>query len=86
MMSLITHLGGLCREGRLKDALHILLTTNNICVESSIYLHLLQVCIDKKALLSNPFSHQGQGTYICQKHIFTICDNQFINMYDKCGS
>ncbi|GLJ25317.1 hypothetical protein SUGI_0484630 [Cryptomeria japonica] len=44
------HIRGLCREGRLKDALHILFTANNTCVESSAYLHLLQACIDKKAL------------------------------------
>ncbi|GLJ44517.1 hypothetical protein SUGI_0934470, partial [Cryptomeria japonica] len=47
----------LCGEGRLKEAIDILLTTHNTAVESSTYLHLLNSCVSKKALAEGKQIH-----------------------------
>lgn len=44
-------LTALGKWGRLKEALHILLTTYNPPQDTSTYLQLLQTCIVKNALL-----------------------------------
>lgn len=52
----LDHLTILCKQGRLKEAL-IILTTPSSCVDSSGYLHLLQACIQKKALTEAKIVH-----------------------------
>ncbi|XP_057866832.2 pentatricopeptide repeat-containing protein At3g26782, mitochondrial-like [Cryptomeria japonica] len=76
----------LCGEGRLKEAIDILLTTHNTAVESSTYLHLLNSCVSKKALAEGKQIHShinGRGITFSTN---TFLQNAVINMYDKCGS
>ncbi|XP_059065244.1 pentatricopeptide repeat-containing protein At1g08070, chloroplastic [Cryptomeria japonica] len=84
--STLLNLRVLCREGRLKEALHILLTTRNHSVDSSTYLDLLQVCFAKNSLSEGKQIHShinGRGfTFASQ----TFLQNTLINMYAKCGS
>ncbi|XP_057847935.1 pentatricopeptide repeat-containing protein At3g26782, mitochondrial [Cryptomeria japonica] len=89
-MSSIGHfnlnLRALCKEGRLKDAMHILLTTQNPPVDTNTYLQLLQTCVTKKALLEGKQIHShinDRGFPIATR---TLLHNKAINMYDKCGS
>ncbi|XP_057833042.2 pentatricopeptide repeat-containing protein At1g11290, chloroplastic [Cryptomeria japonica] len=76
----------LCREGQLKEALHILLTTHNPPGESSTYLQLLQTCIVKNALSKGKNVH----SFIVHRRLAfatgTSFQNNLINMYVKCGS
>ncbi|XP_057842699.2 pentatricopeptide repeat-containing protein At2g13600 isoform X2 [Cryptomeria japonica] len=76
----------LCREGLLKEALHILLTLYNAPTNFSIYIQLLQTCISKKALLEGKQIH----SHINERNFeFATCkplQNTLIRMYDKCGS
>ncbi|XP_057815493.1 pentatricopeptide repeat-containing protein At2g13600-like [Cryptomeria japonica] len=87
-MSSITHLNlrKLSAEGRLKEAIHILLTTKNLPEDISTYLHLLQACIAKKALVEGKQVH----SYINNRGLVfaanTYLQNTLINMYGKCGS
>ncbi|XP_057815486.1 pentatricopeptide repeat-containing protein At1g08070, chloroplastic isoform X1 [Cryptomeria japonica] len=76
----------LCKEGCLKEALHILLTTQNLSVDYSTYIHLLQACIAKKALPEGKqiHSHINDGPFTFAAPTFLY--NTLINMYDKCGS
>ncbi|XP_059067384.1 pentatricopeptide repeat-containing protein At5g16860 [Cryptomeria japonica] len=89
-MSFVTNLNrnirGLCTEGRLKEALHILLTTHNTPIEISTYLHLLQACIAEKTLSAGKqiHSHINGWGFAFTPH--TLLPNKLINMYDKCGS
>ncbi|KAH9310480.1 hypothetical protein KI387_025515, partial [Taxus chinensis] len=89
-MSSISHLNlnlrALCKEGSLKEALHILLTTQNPSVDSSTYLQLLQTCIDKNALSEGKQIHShinGRGLIFATHNLL---QNKVISMYDKCGS
>ncbi|XP_057814057.1 pentatricopeptide repeat-containing protein At3g09040, mitochondrial-like [Cryptomeria japonica] len=79
-------LSALLREARLKEALHILLTTPNPAVNSSIYLQLLQNCISKKALSEGKQIHSyiAHGGFVFATD--TLFQNNVINMYVKCGS
>ncbi|XP_057815490.1 pentatricopeptide repeat-containing protein At2g13600 [Cryptomeria japonica] len=74
----------LCREACLKEALHIL-TTYNLPVKYSTYLHLLQANIDKKAISEGKqiYSHNGD---VCTFTPQTFLQNTLINMYAKCGN
>ncbi|XP_057843541.2 putative pentatricopeptide repeat-containing protein At3g23330 [Cryptomeria japonica] len=88
-MSSIDHLNqnlrAFCREGRLKEALHILLSTPNASVDCSTYLQLLQSCIAKKALSEGKqiHSHINDKGFIFSTN--TLLQNKLLNMYDKCG-
>ncbi|XP_057847995.1 pentatricopeptide repeat-containing protein At3g26782, mitochondrial [Cryptomeria japonica] len=89
-MSSIAHLNqnlrALCREGHLKEALHILRTTHNFSVDCNTYLHLLQTCIANKALSEGRQIHSHINE---REHKFatdTSLQNKLINFYDKCGS
>ncbi|XP_057813125.2 pentatricopeptide repeat-containing protein At2g13600 [Cryptomeria japonica] len=76
----------LSKEGRLKEALQILLTTHNPCVDSSIYLHLLQICIAKNALPEGKQIHSLINGSQFKPAKYAFLQNKLINMYDKCGS
>ncbi|KAH9293477.1 hypothetical protein KI387_041320 [Taxus chinensis] len=80
------NLRALCRNGGLKEAIHILLTAHNSSVDSSTYYDLLQACIDKKALNEGKqiHSHINDRDFTFATH--TFLQNKLINMYDKCGS
>eukprot|EP01018_Ginkgo_biloba_P037025 Gb_10985 [translate_table: standard] len=73
----------LCKQNRLKDALHILHVLERLS-DTSTYVCLLQVCIKKKALSEGKLIHahiNGIGfsgdTYL---------ENTLVNMYANCGS
>ncbi|XP_059067325.1 pentatricopeptide repeat-containing protein At2g13600-like isoform X2 [Cryptomeria japonica] len=89
-MSSITNLNqnlrALCAEGRLKDAINIVITTNNTPVQASTYIHLLQSCIDKKALSEGKkiSSHINDSGHAFATH--PLIQTKLINMFDKCGS
>ncbi|XP_059068267.1 pentatricopeptide repeat-containing protein At4g13650-like [Cryptomeria japonica] len=76
----------LCRDGQLKEALHILLTTHNPPEEFHPYLQLLQTCVLKNAL------SQGENVHAFIAHrrfafaTQTTFHNKLIYMYVKCGS
>lgn len=76
----------LCREGLLKEALHILLATHKPPVESSAYLQLLQTCIAKHVLSQGKQIHSliTNGGFAFATD--TFYHNNLINMYVKCGS
>ncbi|GLJ18928.1 hypothetical protein SUGI_0338530 [Cryptomeria japonica] len=46
----ITQFSALCKEGRIKEILIILLTKSDPPIKSISYFQLLQICIAKKAL------------------------------------
>ncbi|XP_057847768.2 pentatricopeptide repeat-containing protein At2g22070 isoform X1 [Cryptomeria japonica] len=84
--SLNLNLGVLCRDGRLKEAVDILLNTHNPPVDSNTYLQLLSTCIAENALsqgkkIHSFITHRG---FPFARH--TIFQNKLINMYLKCGS
>ncbi|XP_057848020.2 pentatricopeptide repeat-containing protein At2g03880, mitochondrial [Cryptomeria japonica] len=87
-MSAIANLNlrALCKEGRLKEVLHTLLSTPNSPLEPSTYFQLLQTCIDKNALSEGKqiLSHINNGGHPFATNI--SLQNKAINMYDKCGS
>ncbi|XP_057841718.2 pentatricopeptide repeat-containing protein At1g11290, chloroplastic-like [Cryptomeria japonica] len=80
------NLTALCREGQLKEALHILLTTCNPPEDSSTYLQLLQTCVLKNAL------SQGKNVHSFIAHrrfVFATrptFHNKLIYMYVNLGS
>ncbi|XP_059070470.1 pentatricopeptide repeat-containing protein At2g13600-like [Cryptomeria japonica] len=80
------NLTALCREGRLKEALHILLTTHKPPGDSNTYLQLLQICIAKNVLslgkqIHSLITHRG---FVFS--LRTTFPNKLIDMYVKCGS
>ncbi|XP_057862802.2 pentatricopeptide repeat-containing protein At2g13600 [Cryptomeria japonica] len=80
------NLTALCKQGRLNEALHILLTSHNPPAYSSIYLQLLQTCIVNNALSQGKQIH---SLITHRRFLFTTCaffQNNLINMYVKCGS
>ncbi|XP_059066074.1 pentatricopeptide repeat-containing protein At2g22070-like [Cryptomeria japonica] len=86
MANLNLNLTALCKGGRLKEALHILLTTHNPPVECCTYLQLLEACVSKKSLsegkqIHSHITHMGFGFATA-----TFFQNKLINMYVKCGS
>ncbi|KAH9297549.1 hypothetical protein KI387_029231 [Taxus chinensis] len=74
------------REGRLKEALHILLTTHSPPVNSNAYIHLLNTCIANNALSQGKQIH----SFITHRGFAfatnTFFQNKVINMYVKCGT
>ncbi|XP_059075119.1 pentatricopeptide repeat-containing protein At2g20540-like [Cryptomeria japonica] len=82
-----THLSitALCREGQLKEALHILLTTHNPPEDSFTYLQLLQTCILKNALSQGVRVHSFVAHRRFAFAARTTFHNKLINMYAKCG-
>eukprot|EP01018_Ginkgo_biloba_P000317 Gb_38242 [translate_table: standard] len=73
----------LCKQGRLKDALHVLHVTEE-SVDSSTYVCLLQSCTDKAALTEGKLAHahiNGRGLLPDR-----FLQNTLVNMYTKCGS
>eukprot|EP01018_Ginkgo_biloba_P007726 Gb_41233 [translate_table: standard] len=73
----------LCKQGRLKDALHVLHVMDQ-AVDSFTYVCLLQVCIQKKAL------SEGKLVHLHMNHRGFVPDrflrNTLVNMYAKSGS
>ncbi|XP_057841741.2 pentatricopeptide repeat-containing protein At3g24000, mitochondrial-like [Cryptomeria japonica] len=80
------NLSALCREGQLKEALHILLTRQNPPEESSAYLQLLETCILKNTLSQGKKVHSfiTHRRYVFATH--PRFHNRLIYMYVKCGS
>ncbi|XP_059067597.1 pentatricopeptide repeat-containing protein At4g30700 [Cryptomeria japonica] len=75
----------LCREGQLKEALHILLTTQKPNGDFT-HLLLLQTCIIKNTLSQRKNVH---SFIVPRRFAFTtrtMFQNKLINMYDRCGS
>ncbi|GLJ05083.1 hypothetical protein SUGI_0010620 [Cryptomeria japonica] len=78
----------LCKQGRLKEALHILhfMDQHNMCSYSSaLYVHLLQICIKKRIL------PQGKlvQAHIIQTGFQIPCNfvwNKIVTMYVQLGS
>ncbi|XP_057815488.2 pentatricopeptide repeat-containing protein At2g13600-like [Cryptomeria japonica] len=85
-MSSMAHLRALCTEGCLKEAVHILLNPHSSPVDSSTYLHLLQVCIAQRALAVGKQIHSHINDRGLTFATNTVLQNTLINMYDKCGS
>ncbi|XP_057848095.2 pentatricopeptide repeat-containing protein At3g09040, mitochondrial [Cryptomeria japonica] len=88
-MLAIAHLNikALCREGCLKEALHILLTTQNASpADINIYVQLLNTCIAKNALSEGRKIH----SHINERgHKFATnpsLQSKLIHMYDRCRS
>ncbi|XP_057817148.2 pentatricopeptide repeat-containing protein At3g12770-like [Cryptomeria japonica] len=83
-----THLNltALCREGQLKEALHILLTTHNPPEDYSTYLQLLQSCILKNALSQGKNVQSFIAHRRCAFAESTTFQNNLLKMYVKCGS
>ncbi|XP_059068332.1 pentatricopeptide repeat-containing protein DOT4, chloroplastic-like [Cryptomeria japonica] len=83
-----THLNlrALCREGQLKEALHILLTTYNPPEDYPTYLQLLQSCILKNSLSQGKNVH----SFIAHRRFAFTTSKTFphklIYMYAKCGT
>eukprot|EP01018_Ginkgo_biloba_P013233 Gb_05439 [translate_table: standard] len=73
----------LCKQGRLKEALHMLHAMNQL-VDTSTYVSLLQVCINKRALSEGKIvqTHMNESGFIPQKFL----GNTLVNMYTKCES
>ncbi|KAH9323329.1 hypothetical protein KI387_017968 [Taxus chinensis] len=82
----IVQLGALCTEGRLQEAVNILLTSQNPPGDVSTYLQLLQTCIAKNALSEGKLIHSCINNRGYTFTLHTIRQNKLINMYDKCGS
>ncbi|XP_057813126.2 pentatricopeptide repeat-containing protein At3g24000, mitochondrial [Cryptomeria japonica] len=80
------HIRAFCREGCVKEALHILLTTHNPFVGSFTYLHLLQTCSVKKTLSKGRQFHSWISDRGFTSSTNRFLQNTLINMYDKCGS
>ncbi|XP_059070546.1 pentatricopeptide repeat-containing protein At2g13600 [Cryptomeria japonica] len=76
----------LCRAGKLKEALHILLTTLNPPKDYHVYLQLLQTCILKNALSEGKNVH----SFIAHRRFslahLTDLYNRLIYLYVKCES
>eukprot|EP01018_Ginkgo_biloba_P032090 Gb_22770 [translate_table: standard] len=74
----------LCKQGRVKEALHILHGADQ-GVGSSIYASLLQVCVDNKVLPEGKLTHAHiiQTGFKCQD---IFLENTLLNIYAKCGS
>ncbi|XP_057847940.2 pentatricopeptide repeat-containing protein At4g30700-like [Cryptomeria japonica] len=81
-----TPLKALCKQGHLKNALHILHTTYNSPVGSCTHLQLLQIFMPKNALseVKKIHSHINERGFSSAARIFL--QNTLINMYAKCGS
>lgn len=75
-----------CRNGRLKDALHILLTANNTLINSCTNLLLLQICITKNGLLQGKQIHSLIDHRRVAFSTNTFVKNKLINMYVNCSS
>eukprot|EP01018_Ginkgo_biloba_P034725 Gb_12551 [translate_table: standard] len=74
----------LCKQGRLKEALHILYEMDHSAI-SSTYVCLLQSCLKKKTLPEGKLVHAHiiQTGFECRDiHL----GNTVVNMYAKCGS
>ncbi|GLJ53327.1 hypothetical protein SUGI_1137120 [Cryptomeria japonica] len=76
----------LCREGQLKEALHILFTTHNPPADSSLYLQLLQTCIEKNGFSQGKEIHSFITDRGFAFATHTAFQNKLVNMYFKCGS
>ncbi|XP_057815481.1 pentatricopeptide repeat-containing protein At4g30700 [Cryptomeria japonica] len=76
----------LSTEGRLKDAVRIVLARQNPAVDSSAYVHLLQVCIARKALSEGKQIHSHINKRGFTLATDTFLQNTLFNMYEKCGS
>eukprot|EP01018_Ginkgo_biloba_P002599 Gb_38503 [translate_table: standard] len=73
----------LCKQGRLKEALHILKFMEQR-VDTSTYVCLIQVCTQKKALSYGKLVHNHMDEKSFVPDLFL--GNILINMYIKCGS
>eukprot|EP01018_Ginkgo_biloba_P002634 Gb_30098 [translate_table: standard] len=73
----------LCKQGRLKEALHILHAIDEP-VDYPTYVCLLQVCVHKKALSDGKLvhAHMSERGFMPDK----ILQNALVNMYAKCGN
>jgi len=73
----------ICKQGRLKEALHILLNTE-LRIDSSTYLCLLQECVKKKALSEGKLlhTHITHSGFVPNAYLW----NSLLNMYVKCDS
>eukprot|EP00249_Psilotum_nudum_P023049 c28733_g3_i2 orf=144-2033(+) len=76
----------LCKEGRLKEALHILdhMDQQGIQAHSDSYFCLLQGCIDTKSLAEGKHVHAHIIKSGFKPNVFLR--NALVNMYAKCGS
>eukprot|EP01018_Ginkgo_biloba_P031727 Gb_14403 [translate_table: standard] len=75
----------LCKQGRLKEALHNLHLIDNrgVGVDASIYASLLQGCVNKKALSEGKLvhAHMNDSGFTLDRFL----GNTLVNMYAKCG-
>ncbi|XP_057842696.1 pentatricopeptide repeat-containing protein At3g53360, mitochondrial [Cryptomeria japonica] len=83
---LTQNLRAFCREGRLKQAQHILLTIHNTSVYSSTYLHILPAFSAHKTFTEGQQIHSQINDRGYTFATNTFWQNRLINMYDKCGS
>ncbi|XP_057863749.2 pentatricopeptide repeat-containing protein At1g08070, chloroplastic [Cryptomeria japonica] len=77
------YITSLCKQGRLKEALHILYNITDLHLDCCTYIFLLQSCIRKKTLGSAKLIH----AHICTKGLIVnrAVTNTLGNMYAKCG-
>eukprot|EP01018_Ginkgo_biloba_P022100 Gb_10157 [translate_table: standard] len=76
----------LCKEGRVKEALGNLHLINQLGIglDSNTYTHLLQGCIDMKALTGGKRVHAHMLNSGFEIDVFSM--NNLVNMYARCGS
>eukprot|EP01018_Ginkgo_biloba_P030326 Gb_08619 [translate_table: standard] len=76
----------LCREGRLKDAMSILLELDQHCIpmDSDIYAPLLQACANFNALEEGKQLHAHMLATGIEQNVYI--ETKLVNMYAMCGS
>ncbi|XP_038680148.1 pentatricopeptide repeat-containing protein At4g32450, mitochondrial-like isoform X2 [Tripterygium wilfordii] len=79
-------LDSFCKEGKVKDAMQVLelLEKQNVSVNMSQYLQLVQACGDAKALEEAKAVHKHIMT--SQPGLQVSTNNRILEMYLKCGS
>eukprot|EP01018_Ginkgo_biloba_P033469 Gb_14617 [translate_table: standard] len=77
-------IGALCKEGKLKEALHILhlLESPGICSDSDIYASILQCCAKMEAMTEGKHMHAHLTKAGFHQDVFL--GNNLVNMYVKC--
>eukprot|EP01018_Ginkgo_biloba_P024010 Gb_22311 [translate_table: standard] len=79
------HVGTLCEQGQLKDALNNLhaMVHQGISIDSFIYVSLLQGCINRKALAEGKLVHAHMTQTGVKPDMFL--GNKLVLVYAKCG-
>eukprot|EP00253_Pinus_taeda_P025313 PITA_25313 len=76
----------LCKDGKMEEGLNILdvMGKNRIPIEFNMYVDLLQVCTEMKALEDGRLVHNRILLYGLEQSLYLI--SKLVNMYSVCGS